>query len=111
MAILLPLQGRNGRTSLVMASKWRFLMISYDFFKLLRLRRFLELLQHEKRSLNAAARACEVLELLCRGQEELVSLLNRHHILPALASCLLAAAKKSPPSAWLPFATFLAGLK
>ena len=86
-------------------------MISYDFFKLLRLRRFLELLQHEKRSLNAAARACEVLELLCRGQEELVSLLNRHHILPALASCLLAAAKKSPPSAWLPFATFLAGLK
>ena len=74
----------------------------------LRLRRFLDLLQIEQpRSLNAAARACEVLELLCRGQEELTSLLNRHNILPQVASCLLAATKAAPSSAWLPFATFL----
>lgn len=81
--------------------------------KLRWLRQFLELLArpvHLPAPLGAAAKGCEVLEQLCRGQEELTSLVHRQHVLPAVSSLLLAATKAGPSSSWLHFATFLVSL-
>eukprot|EP00438_Fugacium_kawagutii_P002652 Skav201703 [mRNA] locus=scaffold641:1021546:1022190:- [translate_table: standard] len=54
----------------------------------------------------AVARACEVLEQLCRGQEELTTLLHRHHVLVAVGARLLAATKVAPSASWLHFSVF-----
>lgn len=74
------------------------------------LRQFLSLMKQPARPLAplgaAVARSCEVLEQLCRGQEELTTLLHRHHVLVAVGARLLAATKAAPSSAWLHFATF-----
>lgn len=78
--------------------------------KLYWLRQFLSLMKQPARPkapLGAAvAKGCEVLELLCRGQEELTTLLHRHHVLVAVGNRLLAATKVAPSSSWLHFAAF-----
>lgn len=78
--------------------------------KLYWLRQFLSLMKQPARPtapLGAAvARGCEVLEQLCRGQEELTTLLHRHHVLVAVGNRLLAATKVAPSSSWLHFAAF-----
>ncbi|CAJ1359352.1 unnamed protein product [Effrenium voratum] len=56
------------------------------------------------------ARACEVLELLCRGQEELTTLLHRQHVLLAVSSRLLAATAAQPAPNWRPYAALMVGL-
>ncbi|CAE7358508.1 unnamed protein product [Symbiodinium natans] len=72
------------------------------------LQKFLELMALPAPFGAAEAAACEVLELTCRGDEEFVTVLHRHHLLTVVSHRLLATARQEAAATpgWRHFATF-----
>ncbi|CAE7491864.1 unnamed protein product, partial [Symbiodinium necroappetens] len=72
------------------------------------LQKFRELLEFPAPFGAAEAAACEVLELLCRGDEELTTLLHRQRLLTVVSQRLLATSSEEAAAApgWRHFAAF-----